>query len=93
MYDENINTLTKKHSLNLEGRRKLKIEGVQDVRGFDENLGILKTAQGDLNIRGQELHVDKIELELGELELTGNIQELSYDEPSTKTGLLRRFFG
>ena len=93
MYEEVKNAPAKKHSLSLESRSRLIIEGVEDVSGFDENLVILKTARGVLNIRGRQLHVEKIELGTGELELKGHIQELSYDEPESKNGLWHRFFG
>ena len=81
------------HSLSMEARQKLSLSGVQDVKGFDENLVILETALGDLNIRGQELHVEKIDLDSGRLELRGNIQELSYDESLKNGSIWKRFFG
>ena len=33
------------HSLNLEGREKLSITGVDDVSGFDEGLVVLMTSR------------------------------------------------
>lgn len=93
MYEEVKNKPVRQHNLSLEGRAKLNIEGVQDVSGFDENLVILTTAQGDLNIRGQELHIEKIDLDAGRLELKGHIQELSYDEPAKNSGIWHRLFG
>ena len=83
----------KRHSLNLDGRNRLNISGVEDVSGFDESLVVLSTAQGDLNIRGQELHIERIDLDVGELELHGHIQELSYDEPSRSSSFWSRLFG
>ena len=81
------------HSLHLEGREKLSLTGVEDVTGFDENLIVLSTGQGDLVIRGQGLHVDRIDLEQGELLLRGHVQELSYDEPAGSRSLWARLFG
>ena len=81
------------HSLTLEGRNRLNISGVQDVAGFDENLVILTTAEGNLNIRGQQLHIERIDLDSGELRLQGLVQELSYDEPSRSGSLWSRLFG
>jgi sporulation protein YabP len=54
---------------------------------------VLTTAQGDLNIRGEELHIERIDLELGQLEVRGHIQDLSYDEPKTTRTLWSRLFG
>ena len=81
------------HSLSLEGRDKLSITGVDDVSGFDEGLVVLSTAQGELSIRGQELHIERIDLDSGILELHGRVQELSYDEPARSDSLWTRLFG
>ena len=81
------------HSVSIEGRERMKIQGVDDVSGFDENTIVLTTSQGDLNIHGQGLHIDRIDLDAGELELRGKIQELSYDEPARSGSLWSRLFG
>ena len=81
------------HSLQLEGREKLSISGVEDVSGFDESLIVLRTGQGELCIRGSELHIDRIDLDQGQLVVQGHIQELSYDDPPAAGGLWHRLFG
>lgn len=83
--------LARPHGLHLEGRERLSVMGVEDVAGFDENTVLLQTGQGELCIRGQELHIERIDLDAGQLELRGHIQELSYDEPA-RGGLLSRIF-
>lgn len=92
-YDEIHKTPARLHSLSLEAREKLSISGVDDVSGFDENLIVLTTGQGDLTIRGQGLHIDRIDLDAGQLEVRGHIQELSYDEPVKSGSLWTRLFG
>ena len=82
-----------KHAVRLENREKLLIEGVRDVAGFDENMVVLSTALGDLNVRGEGLHIEKIDLEAGRLELHGKLVELSYDEPAAGGGWWSRLFG
>ncbi len=79
------------HGLRLEGREKLSVTGVQDVSGFDENTVLLETGLGELCIRGEGLHIERIDLNTGALELQGKIRELSYDEPA-RGGLLSRLF-
>ena len=81
------------HCLSMESREKLSLSGVDDVSGFDENLIVLTTGQGDLTIRGQGLHIDRIDLDAGQLEVRGHIQELSYDEPARSGSLWSRLFG
>ena len=93
MYDEVKNMPALAHRLSLEGRGVLNIDGVEDVSGFDESLVVLRTSQGELSIRGQQLHIERIDLEAGVLQLKGHVQELSYDEPSEANGLWHRLFG
>jgi sporulation protein YabP len=79
------------HALQLEARERLSIAGVLDVSGFDEGTVLLETSLGELCIRGEELHIERIDLETGALVLRGRIRELSYDEPA-RGGLLARIF-
>ena len=57
------------HSLQMENRERLRLTGVSDVSGFDENLIALTTDMGELLVRGEGLHIDKIDLDAGLLEL------------------------
>lgn len=79
------------HGLRLEERERLSITGVQDVSGFDENTVLLETGLGELCVRGEGLHIERIDLNTGALELRGKIRELSYGEPA-RGGLLSRLF-
>ena len=51
---------------------------------------LLFTDLGALVIRGQELHIDRIDLEVGEVAVTGCITALIYDESRVKGGFLAR---
>ena len=82
------NKKTGPQSLILENRRRLNVTGVEDVLEFDENLVRMRTSQGDLVVRGEELHVENLSVESGDLLLTGTITDLAYDEPMEKRGLL-----
>lgn len=92
-HEEKQNAPARWHSLSLEGREKLSITGVDDVSGFDEGLVVLRTGQGELSIRGRELHIERIDLDSGMLELHGHVQDLSYDEPAEGRTLWSRLFG
>ncbi|MFR1150324.1 MAG: YabP/YqfC family sporulation protein [Butyricicoccus sp.] len=71
------------HSVILEGREKLTISGVTDVHSFDEEQVLLETVRGMLVVRGQGLHVERLQLEAGEL-IIGEI-----GLPSTTTACSR----
>jgi len=92
-YDEIKKQPPKEHCLNLEGRERLSLTGVDDVSAFDESVIVLTTSQGDLNIRGEGLHIERIDLETGRLEVQGHIKELNYDEPVRSSSFWSRLFG
>ena len=79
------------HALRLEGRDRLSVAGVQDVSGFDENTVLLLTGERELCVRGEGLHIERIDLDAGALELRGRVRELSYEE-TVRGGLLARLF-
>ena len=79
--------LARPHALQMENREKLRLTGVSDVNGFDESLIVLTTDMGELSIRGEALHIDKIDLDAGLLELRGRIGELCYEETAAVSPL------
>ncbi len=81
------------HSLSLENRGKLSLSGVEDVSGFDENTIILTTSLGELTIRGEQLHIERIDLDIGELSVNGHICAMSYEERVESHSLWSRLFG
>lgn len=82
------------HSILLEEREKLRVTGVSDVQSFDEEQVLLETVRGMLVVRGQGLHVERLQLEAGELIIQGEVGLLEYDDSVQPRGsLLRRLFG
>ena len=92
-YDAREGAQPKPHLLSLQDRERLSLTGVEDVSGFDESLIVLSTALGALTVRGEGLHVERIDLDAGQLEVRGRVQELSYDEPTPSGSLWQRLFG
>lgn len=92
-FEQTPKTPARLHRIELEGRDRLNVSGVDDVSGFDENLVVLRTPLGELNVRGEGLHIERIDLEQGQLLLCGHVQELSYDEPAESRPLWARLFG
>ncbi|MBR2666796.1 MAG: sporulation protein [Oscillospiraceae bacterium] len=81
------------HHLILEGRERLSVSGVEDVESFDETAAVMRTVRGLLVVRGQGLHVGRLNLEAGELELEGAVESLAYErEPGEQGTLFRRLF-
>ena len=85
----------KNHTLTLRDREALELEGVTDVRGFDENTVYLDTACGRLTVEGEGLHITRLALEEGRVSLVGRISALYYadDLHRAKNGVFGRIFG
>ena len=66
------------HKLTLLGRESMEVHGVTDVVSFDEGEVVTETVLGLLLTTGEELHVERLSLDLGELVLTGRIVSLEY---------------
>ena len=81
------------HNLILENRRSLTATGVSNVDSFDEDTVVAVTDIGDLTVRGSKLHIDKLNLETGELTLDGEISSMTYSENrSSGGGMFSRLF-
>lgn len=74
------------HNLILEGRKKLTLTGVSDVDSFDDHMVVAYTSYGELTIKGANLHISKLNLENGELNLDGEISSMVYAENHQTSG-------
>ena len=71
------------HRLNLMDRESMTVTGVKDVMSFDESEVLLETGMGMLTIRGSGLHVNRLTLEKGEVDVAGKIDSLTYADVGT----------
>lgn len=74
------------HRVELEGRDKLTVSGVEDVERFDEGCIVMSTCEGTLIVTGQGLHIGKLSLDGGELHVDGRIEALTYEEQQAPRG-------
>lgn len=68
------------HKVVINHRKNGIISGITDVVAFDVKEVILETTQGALTIKGSDLHVSRLVLEKGEIELDGKIDSFTYSE-------------
>ena len=61
------------HRVELEGRDKLTVSGVEDVERFDEGCIVMATCEGTLIVTGEGLHIGKLSLDGGELQVDGRV--------------------
>lgn len=69
----------------LENRKKLSVSGVSDIESFDEENIVLYTELGTLNIKGSSLHINRLSVESGDVEVEGEIDSMAYTDDDAKT--------
>lgn len=67
-------------NLMLENREKLTISGVIDVESFNDESVIVDTELGVLVVRGEDLHINKLNLDNSELSIEGEIISCEYND-------------
>ena len=81
------------HTIILEDRRTLSITGVTDIDSFDEETVIVYTDEGELSVHGSGLHINRIDVDTGELSLEGEITGMTYsDNQPYRGGIFGRMF-
>lgn len=82
-------------NLILENREKLNVSGVLKVRSFDDETVEIETELGLLIVCGEDLHINKLNLDNYELSIEGYIISCEYNdsEGSRKsTGFFSKMF-
>lgn len=74
----NIEIDCAEHNLSLVSRKELKITGVRQILNFDDTTVAFITSAGELEIEGESLNIDTLDLNRGVASVTGNIIVMSY---------------
>lgn len=72
------------HSIHIDNRMRTSITGVMDVISFNEQDVMLLTEAGPLNIVGNSLHLNKLNLEDGQISIEGELLALDYEPPENE---------
>ena len=91
MNSSNVGVL---QNLILENREKLSVTGVNDVLSFDDQVVIIETELGLLTVKGENIKINKLNIDTSEVIVEGNINNLSYSEHQTKNegGIFGKIF-
>ncbi len=81
------------HKFMLTNRRNCVIGGVVDVISFDLAVVLLETDMGMLTIKGNDLHVNRLSLEKGEVDVEGKIDSLIYSDTAGYAAKGESFLG
>ncbi len=78
----------------LENREKLNVSGVNDVLSFDDQVVIIETELGMLTVKGENLKINKLNIDTSEVIVEGRIDSMAYSEHQTKSdgGILGKIF-
>lgn len=80
------------HSLLIEDRKSITITDVVDVESFDEENILMTLVGGGLIIRGENLQIQKLDVEEGKAAITGTVVSTTYTAKKEKQegSLLKR---
>lgn len=89
-------TVVNNHRVHIANRENAGITGVSDVISFDITGVVLETQMGIMNIKGNNLHVKRLSLDKGEIDLDGQIDAILYSDlkkyRKSKESLMGRLF-
>lgn len=91
--DERNSNVTKAHKVLLSNRRTGAFSGIVDVLSFDVAEILLETELGMLLIKGHDLHVNRLSLEKGEVDIEGRIDSLAYSDVKNAGKQVESLFG
>jgi sporulation protein YabP len=77
---EDLNGISRMHKVTMTNRKSCTLNGINDVLSFDIHEILLETEQGMLMIKGDDLHVNRLTLDKGEVDVEGRIDSLTYSD-------------
>ncbi len=80
------------HLLSVENRKQVMASGVLDVDRFDEKAVVVLTNMGVLTVEGEDLHINRLNVESGEIAIEGEIDRLQYSDLKEKGGVFKGLF-
>ena len=96
MEQRSASVSNKTHRCSLSDRKKAELLGVTKVVSFDTNEILLDTYLGGLLMKGIDLHINRLDLDKGIVEVEGKVDALIYsDKNSTESsakGIMSRLF-
>lgn len=94
--NKEIKVENKRSFLSLENRKKMNLDGVTEIVSFNDEQILLKTVLGNMDIRGEELKMNKLDVQNGDVVISGNIAYIVYTSEEKKqkkqNGIIARLF-
>ena len=86
------NKIKRPHSLQIDGRKKAVLTGIDEVVSMTETLAQLRTSAGGLAVAGKNMHMNKYNAEEGLLVIEGDIDKAAYTADGEKGGFFKKMF-
>ena len=81
------------HNIIIDERESITINGVTEVLSFDEEGIVCASTLGVIIVKGNNLHISRLDLDSQVLSAEGGIDAVEYaDEPISGGGILKRLF-
>lgn len=94
MEDKKVSKIITNQNIIMENREKLSVTGVIDIHSFDDELVLAQTDLGILTIKGDDLKMNKLNLDNNELVIEGQIMAVAYSDTNQakKSGFMNKLF-
>ena len=90
---EKTQNTTSGHKLIMDARKEARITGVEKVISFEPDLVFLITEAGKMKITGKDMHMTNLDIEKGQLDLTGKVDCICYmTDKENGTFSIKRLF-
>lgn len=79
-------------TVNLDNRKILMLTGVTKMISANEDCVIAEVGNSNLRVEGKELHISKLDVENGNLNITGVVNALKYSGSNVRESFFKRIF-
>lgn len=77
----------------LTDRRRLSVSGITEVIRFDDTVAVFDTVRGRLSVKGENLRVETLDVDAGNVILNGTVSVLGYaGNTAEKSGVFGKLF-
>ena len=82
-----MNDLTVRETIVITDRRKIEIDNVKEILGFDDGYACLGSSDGRIVVEGEELKIEELKSDSGKVRLIGEIKAVYYAKDKKKRGI------
>ena len=74
----------REHRVIMENREKITVSAVEDIESFDEEKVVIICDDGTMTVSGENFRINKLNVDDGQLEIDGIINEIAYSESAVR---------